>query len=144
MVGVQLPFHFGNIVLDHILLVVGKPQGFHHRSVAFHKLCGGKARRNVNPLGVVFYHMGNGMDRPVDGAAAEILPFWHTFDTCSFDCKINQFFHSLILTGGNWDNRNADRFLKCFNFYGSPVGSDFIHHIQRNHHWNVQFNELHT
>ncbi len=73
-VRMELMLHFGHVAPNHFLFIVGKRQRLRHRLVALHQLGRGEARRNVNPLGVVLYHVGDGMNRAVHGAGAEILP----------------------------------------------------------------------
>ncbi len=129
-------------MLNHVKLILGKFQRTAHRLVAFYKFRGGKPRRDVNPLCVVFHHMRNRMNRTVHRSGAEVLPHWQPTLPRRRQCNINQFANALVSACADRHDWHANLLLKLLELHSAAVRPDLIHHIERNHHRNIQLNKL--
>ena len=141
-VGAQLLLHFLYDMAHHVDLVFRKLQLLHHGPVALHQLGGREARGNPQPLGVILHHVGQRVNRPMYGAGAEVHPFGPLLFLRCLQHDPDQLVHALVLTGGDGDHRHPDLLRKLLHVDGRPVIPDFIHHIQRDDHGEIQLDQL--
>ncbi len=71
-VRMNFALHFGDGMSNHIFLIIRKLQRVHHRIVALNQLNSRKARRNMNPLCMIFHQMRNRMNRTVNCSGTKI------------------------------------------------------------------------
>ena len=56
---------------------------------------------------------------------------------------VYEFVHTLILCSRNGNNRDTEFRFEFVDANGSTVLFDLVHHVQRKHHGNAQFHNLH-
>ena len=100
------------------------------------------------PLGMVLDQMGHRMNAPMHcapilaAAVTEIRPCRHLTKPCHMNAVLNELVNALVLRRRNGHHRNAQSSLQRIDLNGSAVVPDLVHHIQRQHHGDTQFNEL--
>ena len=135
-------------MLDHLFFVLIQLQGFLNALVALHQLGGGKPHRNARRLSVVLDQMDDAVDAAVHRAAvvvltAEIHAAGPLLILCHMKGVVYQLIHALILGGGNGNDRNAQHGLHLVDAHRAAVAAHLVHHVQRQHHGDVQLHELH-
>ena len=75
--------------------------------------------------------------------AAEVLLQRRLLIFCHMDSVLHQLIHTLVLGGGDRDHRNAQHGLHGVDVDGTLIAHQFIHHVQRHHHGNAHFQQLH-
>ena len=78
----------------------------------------------------------------LSAAQTEIHFVGHLAITGHVNRMFNQFVHAFVFYCRNRNNRHAEHLLQPVNVDGRPVHLDFIHHIQRHHHRNMQIQKL--
>ena len=61
----------------------------------------------------------------------------------NMDGMVYQFTDTLPFGSRNRNNRNAEHLLHAVDHHRSSIPCQFIHHIQSQHHRNIQFHQLH-
>ena len=75
--------------------------------------------------------------------AAEIHAPGALLILCHMDGVVYQLVHALVLGGGDGDDRDAQHRLHLVDAHRAAVAAHFVHHVQRQHHGDIQFHQLH-
>lgn len=143
-VGVHLSLHLLNAVLYRMDFVFRQLQGLEYQIVLLQDFGGCKDGRNTRPFRVVLKHVGQGVYRTVNWSGAEILTFGKLLSFCSTDGHIDELGNSLIFAGRNRNHRDTQILRHLMDFNRAPIGTDLIHHIECQHHWDIELNQLHS
>ena len=121
---------------------------FLNAGVTLHQLGGGETHRNARRLGVILDEVQNAVDAAVHRAAvvilaAEIHASGAFLILCHMDGVVHQLVHALVLGGGDGDDRDAQHRLHLVDAHRAAVAAHLVHHVQRQHHGDVQLHQLH-
>ena len=97
---------------------------------------------------MILNKMHYSMKTPVNSASifictAEILSARSFLILSNMQRMIYQFLYTFILCSGNRYYRYSQHFLHFVYMYGATVGVHLIHHIESQHHRNIQLHKLH-
>ena len=151
---VQAGFFFHNVhqLVESRLLFRGQVQLFGNQPILFYQLGGGEADGELGPADVRLQEHGGGMDAAVHRAhrVLGIIAFHAEVHPLGLDVPlgykqgvVDELIDALIFGGGNGDYGNAQNVLQLIDADGAAVGPDLIHHVQRQHHGDLQLHELH-
>ena len=143
-----LPLHLHDDMFDHLFFVLIQLQGFLDAPVALHQLGGGKPHRNARRPGVILDQMDDAVDAAVYGTAvvvltAEIHAAGPLLILCHMKCVVYQLIHALILGGRDGNDRDAKHGFHLVDAHRAAVAAHLVHHVQCQHHGDVQLHELH-
>ena len=135
-------------MLDHLFFVGVQFQSFLNAGVALHQLGGGKPHRDARRLGVILDEVQNAVDAAVHRAAVVILaakihPPGAFLILCHMDGVVYQLVHALVLGGRDGDDRDAQHGFHLVDAHRAAVAAHLVHHVQRQHHGNIQLHQLH-
>ena len=117
--------------------------------ITLHQLGGGKPQWQTGVLGVVLNQVGHGVDAAVYravlaiGGIAEIDAAGDLAVAGHMQGMLHQLVDALVLGGRDGHHRHTQQFLQFVDHDGAAIGAHFVHHIQRQHHRNLQFHQLH-
>ena len=135
-------------MFDHFFFVGVQLQRFLNAGVAFHQLGGSKPHRDARRLGVILNEVQDAVDAAVHRAAvvilaAEIHASGAFLILCHMDGVVYQLVHALVLGGGDGDDRDAQHGFHLVDAHRAAVAAHFVHHVQRQHHGDIQLHQLH-
>ena len=148
VVQAPLLLHLQDQVVQRFSLILIQIQPLHDQGVSFQEFAGGEADRESGTGTVIFDQMADRMDGPVDGAAvviraAEVLSGRGFLVFGDMDRVPYQFIHAFIPGGGNGDDRDAQHVFHVVDVDRTPVAPDFVHHVEGDHHGDIQLQQLH-
>ena len=143
-----LLLHLHDDMLDHFFFVLVQLQGFLNAGVALHQLGGGKPHRDARRLGVILDEVLDAVDASVHRAAVVVLTAkihapGALLILCHMDGVVYQLVHALVLGGGDGDDRDAQHGFHLVDAHRAAVAAHLVHHVQRQHHGDVQLHQLH-
>ena len=137
---------------QQLLLVFVQRQRLQNQPVALHQLGGAEPQRQPRPLGVVLEEMGHRMDAPVYRTALVAVGFPGVAEINAagglpvaghMQRMVDQFADALVFGRRDGHHRDAQQLLQLVHHDGAAVGAHLVHHVQRQHHGNLQFHQLH-
>ena len=93
---------------------------------------------------MILHKVRNGMDRPMYRAGTKILAPWILAVLRGPHSGLDQLVNALVFAGRDRDHRHAQLFLQFIDLDRPAVRPDFVHHIEGDHHRDIQLNQLHT
>ncbi len=136
-------FHLHNTVFHQIQFIIGKFQSLYDVLVTLYNLGCRKPGRHTDSLRMILHLMADRMNTAVHRA---LLTKVRHLGINSFGRNLldsgNQIFNALIFHRTDGNHRDTQRLLHFGNVNRSAVSPHFIHHIKRQHHRNMQFQEL--
>ena len=136
-------------MLTRLQLIPIQFQGIQNHFVALDHFVGRKSDRDPRTLGVVLDQMHDRMDTAMDRAAVivritEILSLRFFLIVRHMDGMLDQLVDPLV--GGRRDrnDRYAQQLFHLVDPDAAPVLSHLVHHIEGEHHGNVQLHQLHS
>ena len=143
-----LLLHLHDDMFDHFFFVGVQLQRFFNAGVTLHQLGGGKTHRDARCLGVILDEVQDAVDAAVHRAAVVILaakihPPGALLILCHMDGVVYQLVHALVLGGRDGDDRDAQHRLHLVDAHRAAVAAHFVHHVQRQHHGDIQLHQLH-
>ncbi len=141
-VGFQLILHIFDDMFNNMLLVIVEMQQSHGWLIAFHQFGSCKAQGKPGFCRLVHNNMGDGVDGFVNLAFTEIVFPGLLVFRGNADGNIYQFVTSFVFPCRNGNNGNAQFFREFCHIDGVAAGTNFVHHIQGDDHWNAQFDKL--
>ena len=141
-------FHLHNDVLQHLLFVFIQGQRIHHPLVTLHQFCGGEANRDPGGFRVVVDQMHDRVKAAMHRTAvivhiAKISPAGLFLILGHMQRMTRQFIHTLVLGCGNGNHRDTQHGLHLIDADRPAIAPYLVHHIQRQHHRNIQLQQLH-
>ena len=141
--------HLHDDMFDHLFFVLVKLQCFLNAGVALHQLGGGKTHRDARRLGVILDEVQDAVDAAVHRAAVVILAAkihapGALLILCHMDGVIYQLVHALVFGGGDGDDRDAQHGLHLVDAHRAAVAAHLVHHVQCQHHGDIQLHQLHS
>ena len=135
-------------MLDGLLFVLRKAQAVHQRIVALDNLRGGESCRNACGCRVVVDQVNDAVDGPVHGPAvfvlaAEVVAGGRLLIFRHMQRVVHQFLDALSFRGGDRNDGDAEQSFHPVDVDGSAVAPHLVHHVERQHHGNVEFHQLH-
>ena len=135
-------------MLQHLLFVFVQGQRVHHPLVTLHQFRGGEANRDPGRFGVVVDQMHDRVKAAMHRAAVivhitEISPAGFFLILGHMQRMTRQFIHTLVFGCGNGDHRDTQHGLHLINADRPAIAPYLVHHIQRQHHRNIQLQQLH-
>ena len=96
---------------------------------------------------MIFDQMHHAVQASVHRAAvvflvAEVLARWLLLVLRHVHCVLHQLFNAFSLCGGDWHHRDSQDALHLVYADASAVAAEFVHHIERQHHWDLQLHKL--
>ena len=148
MIHAPLLFHLQHDMLQHFLLVLVQLQLIRDQRIPFHKLGCRKPAGQAGRNRMVLDKMADGMQRPVHRSAvilgtAEILPQRTFLIPGYMNGMAHQLVHTLVPRCRDRHDRHAQHGFHGVHIHGAAVAPQLIHHVQRHHHGNVHFQQLH-
>ena len=147
-VETALGFHLQDQVLDRFHLVLVQVQGLGNHGIAFGQLRRGEAHGDLGPFRVIFDQVHDPVKAAVDAApvvagAAEIVSA-RTLTGCGdAQCMVDELFDALALHRADGHDGDSQARFQLVDQHRPSVRGHFIHHVQRQHHGDVQFQKLH-
>ena len=140
----RFALHLHDAMLKQLALVPIERQTVGEVIAAFDQLCCAEACRHTDAVGMVGDQVRDGVDAAVDGGIirAEVRHLGQSFAPSHGDRLIHQLAHALALCGGDRYDRDAERGAHLLHVDGTAVGTDLIHHVQRQHHRYPQLEQL--
>ena len=127
----------------HISLVLGQTQTPDDVLVSLDQFHGGKSSVDLYLFGVVLDLMIQTMDTPVNRARlTEIIDLRAFLILRHPEGDLNQLVHTLILDGADGQDRDTQLLGHFFDVDGTAVIADLVHHVKRQHHGDMQVDEL--
>ena len=147
---VQSPllFHLYDHLLDGRLVLRMNVQGLFHPGITLHQLACRKPHRDPGFRRVVLDEVHDAVEAPVQRPvivflAAEVLAARFFLIFGNVDGMIHQLLDALVLRRGNGHHRHLQDLFHLIDADVSAVSLHLIHHIQSQHHGDVQFHQLH-
>ena len=130
-------------MLRHVPLIVGQLQALNDILIALDQLYSRKSSVDSDSFGVVFHLMVQAVDTPVNRPRlTEIIHFRNQLVLRGMEDFLHQIIHALVFDGTDGDDRDSQLIRHFFDVDGAAVVAHFVHHIQCQHHRNVQLNQL--
>ena len=120
------------------LPVNGKYMGL----VALDQLGCRKTHGNFAGLGMIFDEMAERVNRLMHRPGAKIQPPGQPLFLARGDGRRDEIFDALVFAGRDGNARDAQLGRKLAEIDAAVIGADFVHHIQRQHHGNIQLQKL--
>ncbi len=135
-------------MLNHFLFVVVKLKCVNDELVALNHLARRKTDRDFRRFGVVFNEVHYAVQASVHRAAvlrlvAEVRALRLFLIGCNVYRVVYKLVNTLVFRRGDWHYRNAQKFLHSVDVNLAAVALDFVHHVEREHHWRLKLHELH-
>ena len=135
-------------MFDHLLLVLRQVQLRHHLRVPFYEPPGGETYGQTGPFRMVFDQMHYAVDAAVHRSAvvilaAEVLALGLLLVFCYMQGMLYEFVDALVPGRGYRHHRNAQQALHLVHAHRAAVAFDLIHHVECQHHGDVELKELH-
>ena len=142
-VKAALILHFHDAVLDHFQLVPVQSQTLDDVLVALNELGRGKAAGYARSLRMILNQVGHGVDAAVHRAfVAEVHTLRLAVLANGLHGGANQLVNALVLGRRDGNDRDAQLLAHCGNVDGAAVAAHLVHHVQRQHHRQLQLQKL--
>ena len=144
--------HNGNQLGKGLLLLTAEGHLFLYQGVLLHQLGGGEPHRHSHAPDVRFQQHGGRMDAPVHRAygVTGIIAFQAKVKALGLLLRpgnkqgvINELVNALVPGGGDGNDGDAQNVLQLIDAHGAAVGADLVHHVEGQHHGNLQLHQLH-
>ena len=147
-VKAALLLHLLYDMLQGLFLIFVQMQLLQNQAVALRQLGRRETDRDSRLLRVILDKMHDRMQAAVHGSAVVIgvavVHFLGTFLVPRHMEGVgHQLVDALVLRRGNGDYRNSQHLLHLVDADGAAVFPDLVHHIQGQHHGNIQLHKLH-
>ena len=116
--------------------------------VTLDELGGGEARRDARAVGVVGYEVGDAVNATVHGAAVRPVGLTEVdapravVEARHVHGVLHQLLDALVLGGRDGHHRHAQQALQGVNVHRAAVCQELVHHVERDDHGDVEFDEL--
>ena len=135
-------------MLQHLLLILIKPQLIQDQLISLDNLAGRKAHRQARPIGVILDQMNDSVDAAVQRTrvilhVTEVLFQRPLLIMSDMNRVAHQLIDALILCRGDRNHRNPQHLFHPVDIDRAAVSAQLIHHIECNHHGNIHLQQLH-
>ena len=132
----------------HSLLILRQLERLDDEIITLDDLCRRKSYRNTCILRMILDQMHDRVNASVNSAAvivftAEIGSSGSLLILCNVDRVLNQLMRTFVPQRRYRNDRNPQFLFHLINTDRAAVPLQLIHHVQREHDWNVQLQKLH-
>ena len=143
----SLRLHLDDDVFQHLVLIFVQLQLLQDKGIALDGLVRRETDGKSGPLRMVLDQVNDGVQAAVDGPAVIVLAAkvlaGGTFLVMGDVKRVpHQLVDALVPRGGYRDDGDPQQGLHLVDVDGAAVPADLVHHVQRNHHGDVHFQEL--
>ena len=147
-VQTALQFHLTNDMFQHLFFIILQFKGFQNHLITLRQLGSRETERNTRALRMILNQMHDSVDTSMYCASfiirtAEIHLSGTFLIFRQMQGMVNQLIDPFVFCRGDRNHRHPQQFFHFIDSDGTAILPHLIHHIQRDHHRNIQLHQLH-